>query len=381
MERSVPFVALDRQHAALGVELRDAIARVLASTSFVLGPELEGFEREFADYCGVGHCVGVASGTAALTIGLMAAGIGEGDEVIVPGYTFAASALAVVHAGASPVFCDVDEPSGLIDPVLAAAAVSPRTAAIMAVHLYGQVCDMDALGSLARTHGLLLLEDAAQAHGARFRGRRAGALADLAAFSFYPSKNLGALGDGGAICTDDVEIARRARELRDLGRGVSGEHVALGFNERLDELQAACLRVKLPHLNRWNAERRRHARHYGSALGHELGLLPDRPGTEPVYHLFPVRAPARDQLARALADHAVQHGIHYARTVPDHPAFAHVPVASVRVQLPVAHRWAREELSLPMFAELSDSHLERVIGACLSASSPRRTTGVLRAIP
>ncbi len=242
----VPFVGLARQHAALGEQLRAAFERVLCADGFILGGEVEAFEREFAGYCQASECVGVASGTAALALVLIAAGIGPGDEVLVPGHTFIASALAVLHAGATPVFCDVQRDTGLIDPDSAAALVGPRTAAVIAVHLYGQVCDMDSINALAARHGLFVLEDAAQAHGATCDGRRAGSLGNAAAFSFYPSKNLGALGDGGAVCTGDAQLAARVRELRHLGQRGKGEHVVVGYNERLDGLQAAFLRVKLP---------------------------------------------------------------------------------------------------------------------------------------
>ncbi len=216
----VPLVALDRQHAGLEQDLVEAFRRVVGSSAFVLGSEVERFEDAFARYCGTAHCVGVASGTAALTLMIQAAGIGPGDEVIVPGHTFIASALGVVHAGARVVFCDVDPGTGLIDPAAADAAVTERTAAILAVHLYGQTCQMEDLDAIARRHRLLVLEDAAQAHGAPYRERRAGALGAAGAFSFYPSKNLGALGDGGAICTDDEHIAAAARSLRILGQRV-----------------------------------------------------------------------------------------------------------------------------------------------------------------
>lgn len=364
----VPFTALARAHAPLAAELRAAFDRLLDSSGFILGEEVECFEREFAAFCGVDHCVGVASGTAALTIMLQAAGIERGDEVIVPAHTFAASALGVVHAGATPVFCDVERGTGLLDPASAEAAISPRTAAIMAVHLYGQVCDMDPLRSLAAERHLLLVEDAAQAHGARLNGRRAGSLSDCAAFSFYPSKNLGALGDAGAICTGDATIAQRARELRHIGQRRKGEHVSLGCNERLDALQAAYLRVKLPHLERWNAERRAHARTYAAELGQALRLLEERRGAELVYHLYPVRTPTRDRLAATLAERGVEHGIHYNPAVHRHPMFSELPPACRPVELPAAEAWAREELSLPMFPELSEAEVQRVIDTCRLAT-------------
>ena len=239
----------------------------------MLGEELEQFEAEFASYCGVAHCVGVASGTAALTIMLQAAGVGAHDEVIVPAHTFIASALAVRHAGAVPVCVDVDHRTGLIDHEAVADAIGPATAAVLAVHLYGQACAIDPLRALTERHGLLLLEDAAQAHGATYRGARTGSLGHAAAFSFYPSKNLGALGDGGAICTDDEALAARARSLRDLGRGRGRRPPVPGYNERLDGLQAAFLRTKLAHLDEWTRARRAIAAEYAEQLGSGVELL------------------------------------------------------------------------------------------------------------
>src|SRR3954452_7326053 len=253
---TIPFFDLGRQHEPIQNDLRSAFERVLGASSYILGEEVARFEEEFAAYCGARYCVGVASGTSALTIAALATGIGPGDEVIVPAHTFIASAFGLSHAGAVPVFCDVDHGTGLIDPAAAEAAITERTAAILAVHLYGQMCDMDALSALADSNGIALFEDAAQAHGATYRGRRAGSFGRAAAFSFYPSKNLGALGDGGAITTGDAGLAEKARQLRNLGQHAKYDHVELGFNERLDGLQAALLRAKLPHLSRWNASRR-----------------------------------------------------------------------------------------------------------------------------
>jgi dTDP-3-amino-3,4,6-trideoxy-alpha-D-glucose transaminase len=252
----VRFMALERQHAEIESDLRAAFTRVVNGNAFILGAEVDRFEAEFAEYCGAAHCVGVSSGTSALSLMLRASGIGPGDEVIVPAHTFIASALAVAHVGAVPVLCDVLDGTGLIDANAARALVGPRTAAILAVHLYGQACDMDAIDAVARPHGLLMLEDAAQAHGAWYRGRRVGTLGAAAAFSFYPGKNLGALGDGGAICTSDENLAQRLRRLRNLGQERKGEHLEIGYNERLDGLQAAFLRVKLSYLAGWNLARR-----------------------------------------------------------------------------------------------------------------------------
>lgn len=365
--RVVPFVGLSRQHEALSAQLSAAFERVVSTDAFILGGEVEGFEHEFANYSRVAECVGVASGTAALTLALVAAGVGPGDEVVVPAHTFIASALGVLHAGATPVFCDVRRDTGLIDPDSAAAVVGPRTAAIVAVHLYGQACDMNAINALARRHKLFVLEDAAQAHGAECDGERVGSLGHAAAFSFYPSKNLGALGDGGAVCTGDPQLAERIRELRHLGQRGKGEHVVVGYNERLDGLQAALLRVKLPHLDTWNAARRAHAARLRDGLPGELVRLGERPGSPCVYHLFPVRHPERDRLAELLRAEGIQVGLHYSPTLHQHAAFADLPATSRPVELPQAEAWAAEELSLPMFAELSDAEVERVIEACRTA--------------
>jgi len=360
----VPFVGLGRQHEALSEQLSAAFERVVSADSFILGCEVERFEREFAGYCQAGDCVGVASGTAALGLALTAAGIGPGDEVIVPAHTFIASALGVLHAGAIPVFCDVEPDTGLIDPDSAAAAVGGRTAAIVAVHLYGQACDMPRVVALARRHKLFVLEDAAQAHGAECNGERAGSLGDAAAFSFYPSKNLGALGDGGAVCTSDPRLAERLRELRHLGQRRKGEHVVVGFNERLDGLQAALLRVKLPHLDAWNAARRAHASRLRRGMSEELRLLGERTHTPCVYHLFPVRHRERDRLGELLRAQGVQVGLHYSPAVPEHPALMQLPPSSRPVELTQARAWAAEELSLPMFAELTEAETERIAAAC-----------------
>src|SRR5437588_6631709 len=341
MADRVPFVALDRQHGPIREDLERTFDRVLGASAFILGAEVAAFEDEFAAYCGTSHCVGVASGTAALTLALSAAGIGPGDEVIVPAHTFIASALGVAPAGAEVVFCDVEPGTGLFDVDSAATAIGPRTAAMLAVHLYGQMCDMDALAALTRGHSLLLIEDAAQAHGARRAGRRAGSVGAAGCFSFYPSKNLGALGDGGAICTHDPHIAERARALRDLGRRRKREHRMRGYNERLDGLQAALLRVKLPYLERWNQRRREHAARYRALLGDTLRLLEEKPQSQCTYHLFPVRAAARDGLRADLAAAGVQTGIHYSPAVPGQPAFERVRGGP----WPEAAAWAAEELS------------------------------------
>ena len=354
---------LGRQHGPLKAELLQAFDRVLGASAFILGEEVELFETAFAEYCEARHCVGVNSGTAALTISLLAAGVGPGDEVIVPAHTFIATALAVVHAGATPVCADVEPGTGLLDPDAAAAAIGPRTAAILPVHLYGQLCAMDELRALAARHGVALFEDAAQAHGASHLGGRAGAFGQAAAFSFYPSKNLGAVGDGGAIVTNDDELAARARRLRDLGRLDGSGHQLAGYNERLDGLQAAVLRIKLGHLDSWNAARRVLAKRYAAQLGDSVELLEERPGSECVYHLFPIRTADRDGLARQLAADGIACGIHYPLALPDQPALPVLRGACA----PVARDWAARELSLPIFPELTGAELESVTDAVTHA--------------
>ena len=365
MSEPVPFVALDREHHAIAPKLRSAFDRVMHRSAFILGDEVERFETAWAEYCAVRHCVGVASGTAALTLLMRAAGIGRGDEVIVPGHTYIASALGVIHSGALPVICDVDAGTGLIDPDAAAAAVTPRTAAILGVHLYGQVCEVPALRAVAERHGLALFEDAAQAHGATWSNQPAGSLGDGAAFSFYPSKNLGALGDGGAICTNDAEIAARARRLRDLGQRRKGVHVEVGYNERLDGVQAALLSEKMPYLADANRARRRHAALYRELLSGHVRLLEERRSSPCVYHLFPVRVPSRQAVADELKAAGIGTGVHYTPALHWQPALdGHVRSP---YSLPNAEAWAAEELSLPMSPALREDEILTAAEACIAA--------------
>ena len=366
---SVRFAALDLQHAPIKERLRDAFDRVLDSSAYILGAEVEAFEHAFAEYCGVRQCVGVSSGTAALTLMLRAYNIGPGDEVIVPAHTFIASALAVAHAGATPVLCDVLEDTGLIDPEAARAAIGPRTVGMIAVHLYGQACDMNALHAVARPHGLLVLEDAAQAAGAKYRGRPVGSLGAAAGFSFYPGKNLGALGDGGAVCTDDALLASRLRRLRNLGQRVKGEHVELGFNDRLDGLQAALLRVKLDYLDDWNEARRARAEDYRELLPETTVVMAERPESPSIYHLFPTRFTDRDWMAGRLRDAGIETGVHYDRAVHEHTAWEDHPLR--HGDLAIAEAWAAEELSLPMHSDLTRTEVERVAYAIEAAQIGR----------
>jgi dTDP-3-amino-3,4,6-trideoxy-alpha-D-glucose transaminase len=363
--RTVPFATLEREHAEIAGELQAAFERVLSRNAFILGDEVSRFEAAWATACGTAECVGVASGTAALSLLLRAAGIAEGEEVVVPAHTYIASALAVIHAGAVPVLCDVEDGTGLLDVDAAAAAVGPRTAGILAVHLYGQLCDMPAISRLATRQGLAVFEDAAQAHGAECHGQRAGGFGKGAAFSFYPSKNLGALGDGGAICTNDTAVAERARQLRNLGQRRKGEHVMLGVNERLDALQAAFLRVKLGGLEAANAARRRHSASYRALLDRRVRLLEQRPATPCVYHLFPVRVPERDTVAARIRAAGIGTGVHYPLPLHRQPALRGRIVA--RGQLPHAEAWAREELSLPMSPKLEPAEIEAAAHACAVA--------------
>jgi dTDP-4-amino-4,6-dideoxygalactose transaminase len=364
-ERPVRFVALERQHTLIEHKLHGAFTRLLCTNAFTLGEEVERFEAEFAEYSEVAHCIGVASGTAALSLILEGYGIGPGDEVIVPAHTFIAVALAVTHVGATAVLCDVEEATGLIDPEAARAAISPRTAAVLAVHLYGQACNMAAIEAFAKPAGLLVLEDAAQAHGARYCGHRAGSLGGAAAFSFYPSKNLGALGNAGAVCTDDDVLAARLRRMRNLGQRSKGEHVDLGYNERLDALQAAMLRAKLPHLDSWNEARRTHAARYRALLPDEARIVEEREESPSVHHLLAVRLQDRDAVASALQADGVETQIHYAWAVHQHPAWRDGRL--VHRDLPRAEAWAAEELSLPMHPCLLTSEVERVAEAVQAA--------------
>jgi dTDP-4-amino-4,6-dideoxygalactose transaminase len=359
---AIPFVDLARQHAGIRDEIDEAIARVVDSGAFILGPDVELFETDWAEFCEARHAIGVASGTAAIQLLLEAAGVGRGDEVIVPANTFVASALPVVHRGATPVLVDCDPAGATLDVDAVSAAVTPRTRAVIAVHLYGQAADMDPLLELGQRHGFEVFEDACQAHGARYRGRRVGALGTAGCFSFYPSKNLGAFGDGGAIVTNDGELADRLRKLRDLGQARKYEHVLAGHNERLDTIQAAVLRVKLRYLEEWNQARREHARSYGERVaGTEIELPEELPEREHVWHLYVVRTEDRDRVRASLDASGVQTGLHY--PMPVHLQQAFSSLGYEEGAFPVSERWSREGLSLPMFPELTPSEIESVADA------------------
>lgn len=365
---SVPFLDLRAAHEELGAELNEAVARVVDSGWYLLGPELEEFEREFADYCDTRHCIGVASGLSALELTLRASGIGPGDEVIVPAYTWVATWLAVTMVGAKPVGVDVRESTYNIDVELAHAAITPRTAAIVPVHMRGEPADMAAIEDVARSHGLLVVEDAAQAHGARHDGRRVGGLGDAAAFSFYPAKNLGALGDGGAVTTDDDELAAKLRLLRNYGMRDRYRIEAAGVNSRLAEVQAAALRVKLPRLDAWNRARVELAEVYRKAFsGHEAIAVTATPAwADPVWHLFAINHPDRDACAEALAGRGIETLVHY--PVLPHLSGAYSDQGWASGSFPVAERLADTELSLPLYPQLARRSCEEVANAVLEST-------------
>jgi dTDP-4-amino-4,6-dideoxygalactose transaminase len=360
--RPVLFVDLASQHDALKEDLRGAFARVLEQGSFTLGGEVDALEAEFAAFVGTRDAIGVGSGTDALHLALRAADIGPGDEVITAVNSFAATAEAIVFAGATPVFVDVDDSTLLMDLDATAAAVTERTRAIIPVHLYGQCVDMRRVLDIASPHGIRVIEDACQAHGASRSGLQAGAAGDAGCFSFYPSKNLGALGDGGMVTTNDEEIARRIRRLRSHGEDANRSHVDVGLTSRLHGLQAAFLRAKLPMLPAWNDQRRAAASRYEAVLGGNGVVLPTVvPDAEHVFHLYCVRVANRDAVRHSLSQRGVQTGIHYQVPLHLEPAFAFLGGASG--DFPVAEKAAREIVSLPMHPHLTGADIERVASA------------------
>ncbi len=360
---NVPFLDLQPAYDELRAELDAAYHRVMDSGWYLLGDELAQFESEFAACCEAAHCVGVANGLDALHLILRAFRIGPGDEVIVPSNTYIATWLAVSYAGTTAVPVEPDPRTFNLDPVRVERAITPRTRAIMPVHLYGQPADMDPILAVARQHKLKVIEDAAQSHGARYKGRRTGSLTDAAAFSFYPAKNLGAFGDGGAITTNDAELAGRIRALRNYGSRQKYQHDCFGINSRLDEIQAAFLRVKLRRLDEWNARRRAAAARYLSELSSvpalQLPFVPEY--AEPVWHIFAVRHPRRDALQSSLADAGIGTLVHY--PIPPHLSGAYSAAGWKPGSFPVAEEMADTELSLPMGPHLSPAQQDAVIQA------------------
>jgi dTDP-4-amino-4,6-dideoxygalactose transaminase len=363
----IPYLDLQAQFASIKPEIDRAIADALVSSQYVLGPAVAAFERDFAVYCQAPEAIGVNSGTSALHLALLAAGVGSGDEVITVPYTFVATAAAIEYAGARPVFVDVEPDYCTMDPARVEAAITSRTKAIVPVHLYGQPADMDPINAIAQRHGLAVIEDACQAHGAEYHGRRCGSLAELACFSFYPGKNLGAYGEGGAVVTTRADYAEQVRTLRSWGERVRYQHQVRGFNYRMDGLQGAILGVKLRHLEAWTERRRNRARLYRELFqGTVVRPVPERPGVRHVYHVFAVRIAERDRWRERLTQAGVQTGVHY--PIPIHLQPAYRDLGYGPGDFPVSEAIATEILSLPMFPELTDQQVEAVAGVFRGAA-------------
>lgn len=368
----LPLVDLKAQHAAIAVEVKAALDEVMSSTDFILGEDVDLFEEEFGRYCEAAECVGLDSGMSALELGMRAMGIGQGDEVITPAGSFIASSSAISFTGATPVWVDVHPKTYNIDPALIEGAITPRTKAIMAVHLYGQPADMEAIFGIARRHGLPVIEDACQSHGARYKGKRTGSMGAFAAFSFYPAKNLGAYGDAGALTTNDTGLAEKVRMMRNYGQRAKYDHVYLAWNRRLDTIQAAVLRVKLRHLDRWNEARRTIASVYDELLKDSAAVPPFASSdAEHVYHLYVVQVENRRHVQQELVARGVSTGIHY--PVPIHLQEAYRSAGVGPGSFPVTESAADRVLSLPMYPELTEADVRRVaaaLGEALSASTP-----------
>jgi dTDP-4-amino-4,6-dideoxygalactose transaminase len=355
----IPFVDLKSQYHNIKAEIDRAIAKVLEESQFILGKEVAALEQEFASYCGMGHSIGVNSGTSALHLALLAAGVGSGDEVITVPFTFVATVAAVLYAGAKPVLVDIDPRSYTIDVARIEAAITKSTRAILPVHLYGQPADMDPILDIARRHRLIVIEDAAQAHGATYKGRRTGSMGDLACFSFYPGKNLGAYGEAGMVVTNNQAHDRTIRMLRDWGQEKKYLHVLKGYNYRMEGIQGAILRVKLRHLEDWTEARRAHAALYKELLSDDTVQTPEEmPYSRHVYHVYAVRTKARPALQQALNEMGIQTGIHY--PIPIHLLPAYEDLGYGRGSFPVSEQLAEEELSLPMFAELRPDQIQQI---------------------
>ncbi len=355
----IPVIDLKKQYESIRLELDDAIARVLTKGSFILGAEVAAFEKEFAEYCGVSHAVGVASGTEALQLALLACGVGENDEVLTTAHTAVATVSAIEATGAHPVLVDIDLNRYALNPNLLAQSITPRTRAIIPVHLYGCPVDMNPVIQFAREKNLFVVEDCSQAHGALYEGRKVGSLGDIAAFSFYPTKNLGAFGDGGAVVTDNAELAEKVRLLRQYGWKEHYISSVKGINSRLDELQAAILRVKLRHLDEWNSRRRDLANLYYELLAETEVVLPALPeNSSHVFHQFVIRHPQRDALKKYLKERGIHSLIHYPVPIHLQPAYAELGYSAG--SLPNAERASREVLSLPLYPELTEEKIKRV---------------------
>ena len=362
----VPYLDLKAQYQSIKPEIDAAISRVLESCQFVLGSEVAGFEQNFAAYCGTSECIALNSGTSALHLALLAGGIRPGDEVITVPFTFVASVAAILYAGARPVLVDIDPRSFTLDPAAIEGAITPRTKAILPVHLYGQPADMDPIMDSARRHRLIVIEDAAQAHGAKYKGRPVGSIGDMACFSFYPGKNLGAYGEGGAVTTSNPEFAHTVRMLRDWGQDRKYHHLLRGYNYRMEGIQGAVLGVKLRHLDQWTEARRRTVWQYNDLLANSDVETPsEMPWAQHVYHVYTVRSTDRDGLQAALTAEGIQTGIHY--PVPVHMQPAYADLGYGQGAFPHAEAAARQVLSLPLYPELSSQAVSQVAAAVKAA--------------
>jgi dTDP-4-amino-4,6-dideoxygalactose transaminase len=362
MAPTVPYLDLRAQYHSIKPEIDAAVLRVLESTQYTLGDDVAAFERAFAGYCRTSDAVGFNSGTSALHVALLAAGVGPGDEVVTVPFTFIATVAAIIYTGARPVLVDVDPDFYTMDPVRLEHAITPRTKAIVPVHLYGQPADMDPIMDIARRHGIPVIEDAAQAHGADYKGRRCGSFGRLACFSFYPGKNLGAYGEAGAVVTDDPDLARHMRLLRSWGEAKRYEHSLKGFNYRMEGIQGAVLNVKLKYLEQWTEARRACAARYRCGLAGTKVVVPaERPGSRHVYHVYAVRVPERDAVRHRLTEAGIQTGVHY--PIPAHLQPAYADLGYGFGDFPVSEALAGQVLSLPIFPELTDAQIDTVVHA------------------
>ena len=365
----VPYLDLKAQYRSIKSEIDAAVAGVLESCQFILGSEVAKFEQEFAAYCGASECIALNSGTSALHLALLATGVGPGDEVITVPFTFVASVAAVLYTGARPVLIDIDPHSFTMDPAKIESAITPRTKIILPVHLYGQTADMGPILEIARRHNLIVIEDAAQAHGAKYKGRAAGSIGDIGCFSFYPAKNLGAYGEGGAVTTSNPQYAKRVRMLRDWGQEGKYRHVLRGFNYRMEGFQGAILRVKLRHLEEWTERRRAIAQIYNQLLSDMNVETPrEMPWARHVYHVYSVRSEKRDALQAALLAEGIQTAIHYA--LPAHLQPAYADLGYSKGDLPESEKASEEVLALPVYPELTDTQV-RLVAEAIENVSPR----------
>ena len=359
----IPFLDLKAQYNSIKSEIDAAVLGVLASGQYILGEEVARLEQEFADYCNAKHAIAVNTGTSALHLSLLAAGVGPGDEVITVPFTFVATVSAICYTGARPVFVDVDPVTLTMDPAQLEAKITPRTKAIIPVHLYGQMADMDAIQAIADHYRIPVIEDACQAHGAQYKGARAGSLGASGCFSFYPGKNLGACGEGGIVVTNRDDQAKTMRMLRDWGQEQRYHHLLKGFNYRMDAIQGAILRIKLRHLEAWTEARRTHAGRYSSLLGRSAHLTTpvEKAGRRHVYHVYAIRSRDRDELQRVLSAEGIQSGLHY--PIPVHLQQAHVDLGYRVGDFPVSETAAKEVLSLPIYPEMPARHVDQVAAA------------------